>query len=231
MGTVTGLTAERMDEIIDKTIVDANVVSNNLILSLQDGSTIDAGAVTYTPPLLVTSSANLLAINGFDGQEVFYKVAAGIIWHLRYDLGTDRWEFVGGPELTATIATEESTSAGGNTYQDLATVGPDITIPLAGDYRVQVGAEASVASGLANAMAWFMSYRVTTGAEASDADGWRLDLSNAGQGGRFCPTSHPLTKTYAAGNIVRCRYRDGSANHSATYGKRWIRITPKVLLA
>lgn len=46
MATVTGLTAERMQEIIDKTIVDADVVGGNLILTLEDETTINAGAVT-----------------------------------------------------------------------------------------------------------------------------------------------------------------------------------------
>lgn len=45
MATVTGLTAERMQEIIDATIVDADVVGDNLILTKDDGSTIDAGNV------------------------------------------------------------------------------------------------------------------------------------------------------------------------------------------
>lgn len=45
MATVTGLTAERMQEIIDATIVDADVINQHLILTKDDGSTIDAGNV------------------------------------------------------------------------------------------------------------------------------------------------------------------------------------------
>ncbi len=45
MATVTGLTAARMQEIIDATIVDASIVGDNLILELYDSSTIDAGDV------------------------------------------------------------------------------------------------------------------------------------------------------------------------------------------
>lgn len=45
MATITGLTAERMQEIIDATIVDADVIGDNLILTKDDGSTIDAGNV------------------------------------------------------------------------------------------------------------------------------------------------------------------------------------------
>lgn len=46
MATVTGLTAERMQEIIDSTIVDADIISGNLILTKYDGSTINAGGVS-----------------------------------------------------------------------------------------------------------------------------------------------------------------------------------------
>lgn len=45
MATVTGLTAERMQEIIDTTVVGATIVSGDLILELYDGSTINAGNV------------------------------------------------------------------------------------------------------------------------------------------------------------------------------------------
>jgi hypothetical protein len=45
MATITGLTAARMQEIIDSTIVDADVIGDNLILTKDDGSTINAGSV------------------------------------------------------------------------------------------------------------------------------------------------------------------------------------------
>lgn len=45
MATVTGLTADKMDEINDASVVDGNVVGNNLILETRGGATIDAGNV------------------------------------------------------------------------------------------------------------------------------------------------------------------------------------------
>lgn len=45
MATVTGLTAARMKEIEDASIVDGDVVSGNLILTKHDGTTKDAGSV------------------------------------------------------------------------------------------------------------------------------------------------------------------------------------------
>jgi hypothetical protein len=49
MATITGLTAARMQEIIDGTIVDADVIGDHLILTKEDGSTIDTGVVKGDP--------------------------------------------------------------------------------------------------------------------------------------------------------------------------------------
>jgi microcystin-dependent protein len=45
MATITGLTAERMQEIEDASVVDGEIVGGNLILTKHDGNTIDAGPV------------------------------------------------------------------------------------------------------------------------------------------------------------------------------------------
>ena len=45
MATVTGYTAERMQDIEDGTVVDGNIVGDNLILVRHDGGQIDAGSV------------------------------------------------------------------------------------------------------------------------------------------------------------------------------------------
>jgi microcystin-dependent protein len=45
MATVTGLTAARMQEIEDASVVDGEVIGGNLILTKHDGNTIDAGSV------------------------------------------------------------------------------------------------------------------------------------------------------------------------------------------
>lgn len=45
MGTVTGFTAERMLEIENSTVVDGDIIGDNLILLRRDGGQIDAGVV------------------------------------------------------------------------------------------------------------------------------------------------------------------------------------------
>lgn len=49
MATVTGLTAERMLEIEGSSIVDGEIVGDNLILTKHNGSTIDAGPLPEGP--------------------------------------------------------------------------------------------------------------------------------------------------------------------------------------
>jgi hypothetical protein len=80
-----------------------------------------------------------------DGQEIYYLADAtnGIVWHLRYRAfqanGTTpnpsayKWEFLGGAPLRANVDTDQTFTAAA-TYVDAATVGPQITLPLAGDY-------------------------------------------------------------------------------------------------
>lgn len=62
MGTVTGLTAARMLEIEAASIVDGEVVGNNLILEKHDGSTIDAGNVRGAAGTNGTNGVNAPAV-------------------------------------------------------------------------------------------------------------------------------------------------------------------------
>ena len=73
-----------------------------------------------------------------DGDMIAFAADAtnGVIWHLRYRSaasGSYKWEFLGGPPLWAEVLTFETATVGGS-YSDFATVGPSVTVPLAGDY-------------------------------------------------------------------------------------------------
>lgn len=67
MPTITGLTAARMQEIIDSTIVDADVSSQHLILTKEDGSTIDAGSLQQPATNVVVATPNLVVGDGNSG--------------------------------------------------------------------------------------------------------------------------------------------------------------------
>jgi len=141
---------------------------NNLppyILMAQIIKAVGAQIVAGAPvPPLVTS----LPTNPVDGQECYYLADAtnGIIFYLRYRAaapGSYKWEFVGGSPLYAEVLTNEST--GSATYTALATAGPAIALPLAGDYIVELGYNGNNMA----AQRTYMSYDIgATGAVDAD---------------------------------------------------------------
>jgi hypothetical protein len=89
------------------------------------------GALSETPPA-----------SPIDGQQWAMPLSTGGVAVFRYNVGSAspyRWEFVGGPPLVAKVNTGESTIS--DIYTDLATVGPQITVPRAGDYLATMQAE------------------------------------------------------------------------------------------
>ena len=90
-----------------------------------------------------------------DGQECCLQNAAmaalGVVWRLRYRAGggSYKWEFVGGSALYHRIATDEVITEGAN-FVDAPTAGPQLTLPVAGDYNYQFSANVYVTSQTAS---------------------------------------------------------------------------------
>jgi hypothetical protein len=82
-----------------------------------------------------------------DGQEIYYlaDAANGVVWHLRYRSASgssSKWEGVGTVSpLSAETAGAVSTSSA--SFVDIDGTTPSITVPLAGDYMIQIGARIS----------------------------------------------------------------------------------------
>jgi len=176
------------------------------------------GITGIAPPLV-----SALPGSPVDGQECYYQSAAmaalGIVWHLRYRAGggTFKWECVGAPALLGEVVTSEQRAATG--YGDLATVGPDVTVPLAGEYMVEAGFTFNAAT----AMVAYMSYS-RGGTAAQDATATHGTVSMAAVTGSFMRTVSPLT--LAAGDLLRGKYR-GSTTDNVVYQNRWLRVTPR----
>ena len=89
-------------------------------------------------PAFVTS----LPSTPYDGQIIYYQADAanGVIWQLRYNASSSsayKWEFISGASLYNIVGSNvygSWESYNSLTYGNLATVGPSITVPLAGDY-------------------------------------------------------------------------------------------------
>jgi len=89
-----------------------------------------------------------LPTSPYDGMEVVYLADAtnGIAWNLKYRAASAsayKWEFIGGMPLEALIEAA-GTRTVANAFGDLGSgAGPTITVPLGGDYVVDVHAVAN----------------------------------------------------------------------------------------
>jgi hypothetical protein len=176
----------------------------------------------YVSPPLVTS----LPGSPFDGQEVNYlaDAANGVVWNLRYRAGSAsayKWEFLGGAALYSQVINGETSAS--TTFVNLATVGPQITVPLAGDYDIQHGARAY---GSQNQISVIMSYSIgATAASANDV----VDMYSGSSYDSAIATVAPhgariQRKTLAAGDAIVAKYRVNAG--TGWWGFRWLRISP-----
>jgi hypothetical protein len=211
--------------------VTGDIAINGLLNVSSSGIHFDDGSVQTTAantPTYVTS----LPGSPTDGQEVYYVAdgANDIIWHLRYNSTSGYWEFLGGPALYAEVTTSESTTS--TAYADLATVGPNLTVPLDGDYQVTVSAYMSGSSFQGNTTN-YMSFAVG-GTAATDADS-AVQLTRSYDGGSDAqnvsgtPVRTSRKTSVSGGTTITAKYKlspnFGSA-HSASFERRWMEITP-----
>ena len=136
----------------------------------------------------------------------------GVYWRFKYRSATSKWVFVGGAPLFSQVATEESTSSA--TYAALATAGPSITLPFAGDYDVGIGCY-----GASGNNGGHMSYDIG-GTGAVDADAAAV-YANATQ---YISVMRYQRKTGLTAVTLTAKYR--TLNTGITVSKRWMTVTP-----
>jgi hypothetical protein len=170
---------------------------------------------------LVASGTALPSSPG-DGESFYYiaNATSGTVWHLRYRsaaTGSYKWEFVGGSQLISTVFANENRA--NSAYGDLATSGPSITVPLAGDYIVTIGFTGN--NGQAGQQGR-MSYAIG-GTAASDSDCVFYVTSVAA--GNYATVTKPQLKTAISSNTaITAKYRtDGS---SVFFQDRFMQIIP-----
>ncbi len=161
-----------------------------------------------------------------DGQEVYYRVNRGdgtyAYWHLRYNASTTYWDFLGGPSMFAQVdATQTTTST---TFTNLATVGPSLTVPLAGDYDVTIGARLY---GTTNSMASQMGYSINGGGVGYIIDSY----SGASYDGGATVATHEVRTVRQTGITANAsfvaKYRVfPTTNVPGYFGYRTMQISP-----
>ena len=156
-------------------------------------------------PVLGPPLASSLPGSPYDGQEIRFVADAtnGIIWHLRYRSASSsayKWEFVGGSSLLTMIDTDETITSDG-TWRDATTLGPDVTIPLAGDYIYELSV-----SLRSTAAAATMNAGVSLGAGNQPAAANTIWVSGLTAG--WGMSTHMLSKISAlsAAQLLRTRY-------------------------
>jgi hypothetical protein len=158
-----------------------------------------------------------------DGQEILFLAdsARRTIWHLRYNAGSSfssKWEPVSTPApLYNAVDTAEGTTTT-NAYQDLATVGPQVTAPVAGDYMLDYRAVATAGSTTTPL------YSPSIGGAAPAAFDDAQDTIAAGA--QVATMSRQREKLgIAALATIRMRYMPNAAV-IVTYSRRTLAVTP-----
>jgi hypothetical protein len=165
-----------------------------------------------------------------DGQEIRYLAdsANGIIWHLRYRAASPsayKWEWVGGSWLRAEVLTSESGPAGALT--DLATVGPTVTAPLAGEYVFAWGCQMNASGGGPSRL---YCHPVFGTGFTVPSPAWEATATLTYPGffnNNTLGSVQALRRTLAAADPVRLRYaQQASTPMTLTTSNRWIEMRP-----
>lgn len=166
-----------------------------------------------------------------DGQSFYYvaDTTNGVVWHLRYrsaSASAYKWEFVGGESIGGTILTSQGLGATVNTWADLATAGPSLTLPLAGDYRFRWGAYVKNDSGLGSILGIGLRFGAT---DPTAAPGlgirWTAGITvastnNPGQS----VSGEDVATAQTASTIVKAVYRQNNSN--CNFGNRYLYASP-----
>lgn len=171
---------------------------------------------------LWTASA-ALPVAPRDGQECYLlaDAATSTVWHMRYRAATGKWEYVGGRALEARVATSELMALALNTWGDVATLGPSITVPLAGDYDLEFGADLIVGSNGQGVQAGIA--QAALGNAVAPFIGMVAAIAQVS--GSLMTTSSMTA--LAANQVLRMRYRVQSvAGGTPTVANRWLKIRP-----
>jgi hypothetical protein len=180
-----------------------------------------AGTSRYRGRLTPAAFAALTGLTDGDVVDLIANDPAGVIWRFRYNAGSAsafKWEFAGGAAASSEVGPSQNIGAGA--YGDLGTVGPQFTLPRAGDYEVDFGARV-----LPPASAFRGWIALKRGAAATaDADGASWG-GPAGAGGSDVSVSRCLFALgAAAGDVYKLQYKSDVGVTS--FDKRWLKIRP-----
>lgn len=179
---------------------------------------------TWTPQPVVVVTA--LPASPVDGQEIILVdslAAPTFSWHLKFIAAkaSNKWVFVGGASSYAEVTAGEATASG--TYVALGQPGPTLTLPVAGDYEVEIGFEVTAKGGAGTHFAR-MSYDIGATA-AVDADSV-ISQTNATSNQGAANVMRARRKAGLGAVALTSKYRTSDTTAGMTFGNRWMRVTP-----
>ena len=163
-----------------------------------------------------------------DGSATSPASSGPVIWRFIYHVGTSKWIFLGGAPLVAEIETTVAgVSAAG--WVDLSgSTGPQVTVPLAGDYNV-IGGAASTWAVSAN---MYHQLAVKRGA-AAIANGDILSSMTEVSGSVFGGNQQHAGagrgfNGIAANTALKMQYNNTGGTNSSTpsWQMRWMKVWP-----
>jgi hypothetical protein len=142
------------------------------------------------------------------GDRCIFEATASAYWQLVYDgEGEYPWRKIGGPSLFDKVSTSNFTSS--ETYVDLGTNGPEISLPLKGIYQIAIGMEQYDVAG-------WMSYSIG-GEPASDGRGMRGNSNTVW-------VSEENEHTILGPVLIKAKYRRNGSSGFPSFARRWMRI-------
>jgi hypothetical protein len=168
-----------------------------------------------------------------DGDEVVYTAdaTAGVRWRFKYrsaSASSYKWEFVGGPPLFDTVEADQAvTPSVAYTWSNLTTVGPTLTLPLAGDYDCVFGARMwnNTNAGSPLMAISFGGASPTYTSEAmwpyNNGTGVAVAPGGAWQGSRFIRHAGST-----AGQTAQAKYSSAGAGTQSNFQSRWLTAVP-----
>lgn len=182
------------------------------------------GSVWVPIAMFPTAVVTSLPASPVSGQicvlQTSAMATAKVRWTLQYN-GT-KWEFLGGAPFTVQVNTEETTTS--TTYAALATAGPALALPVAGDYRIEHGCLYSNSGAFSGAMSYDIG---ATG--AVDADSWVHSTgSGIGTQATYAYTASRVNiKTGLTAVTLTAKYHVGSG--TGRFSNRYISVIPLLL--
>lgn len=147
-------------------------------------------------------------------------VSAAVHWLLRYQASDGYWYYLGGPPLRSRVVTIEAYPGAINTYVDLATVGPTITLPVAGDFTPSIGFNA-YDTAAANQLIYAA---LKNGAAATSDTNAEWASSSAANNSFEAMRVLPDFTGLALGTVLKMQYKSGTL--TTFYRRRWLTLEP-----